>query len=270
MRLASASTVATQRALDLGGTIDDVSRLKDTVDSLRSLPARPTARVVFDAQEAPARYTSAVKAIHEVSDVMGEIIDSQGVARIGVDAYRARARAYLDALGADVDVWEIGNEVNGDWLGSTPEVVRKIAAAYDEAKARRVRTALTLYYNEGCGAPPDHEMFAWADANLPPAMRDGLDQILVSYYEDDCGGRHPDWPVVFHRLARMFPRPALGFGECGTAHAGAKEAQLLRDYGTRIEEPRFVGGFFWWYFSKDMVPKTRPLWEVLRRIMAGG
>lgn len=253
-----------------GVTIDDVSALEDTVDSLRSLPVRATARVVFDAQEGPAHYTSAVKAIHRVSDVMGEILDSQAIGHIDVGAYRARARDYLEALGSDVDVWEIGNEVNGDWLGPTPEVVAKISAAYDEARARRVRTALTLHYEEGCGASIDHGMFRWADTNLPSAMRAGLDQVLVSYYEDDCAGRQPDWPAVFRRLAPMFPRAVLGFGECGTAHPAAKEAQLLRDYRIRIDEPRFVGGFFWWYFSEDMVPKTRPLWDVLRRVTSGG
>ncbi|HEX8794554.1 MAG TPA: hypothetical protein VF765_26595, partial [Polyangiaceae bacterium] len=198
------------------------------------------------------------------------ILDSQFVVDIGVDAYRARTREYLDALGADVDVWEIGNEVNGEWLGATSDVVRKISGAYDEAKGRGVRTALTLHYDEGCVDAPDHEMFAWAGAYVPPAMRDGLDQVLVSYYEDDCGGRRPDWPAVFQRLARMFPRAALGFGECGTARSAAKEQQLRLDYGTRIDEPRFAGGFFWWYFSEDMIPKTRPLWGVLRGIMAGG
>jgi hypothetical protein len=251
-------------------TIDDVSALEDTVDSLRSLPTRPTARVVFDAHEPPERYAGPVKAIHEVSGVMGEILDSQGIAAIGVDAYRARARDYIDALGPDVDVWEIGNEVNGDWLGPTPDVVRKIAAAYDEARLHGVRTALTLHYDEGCGGAPDHEMFPWARAHLPAATREGVDEVLVSYYEDDCGGREPDWPAVFRHLARLFPRAALGFGECGTARGGAKEAQLVRDYRTRIDEPRFVGGFFWWYFREDMVPKTRPLWDVLRRVMAGG
>ena len=253
-----------------GVTIDDVSAPEETVDSLRSLPSRATARIVFDLTESPERYTSAVKSIHSVSDVMGEIVDSEGVARIGVDAYRARARDYLDVLGPDVDVWEVGNEVNGEWLGSTPEVVDKISAAYEEAAARGVRTALTLHYSEGCMRAVDHEMIRWAEANVPAAMRTGLDRVFVSYYEDDCAGPRPDWSAVFRRLARVFPRAALDFGECGTAHAAAKESQLLADYGLRIDEPRFVGGFFWWYFREDMVPKSRPLWGVLRRIMAGG
>lgn len=111
-------------------------------------------------------------------------------------------------------------------------------------------------------------MFGWAETNVPAEMKEGLSYVFVSFYEDDCKGPTPDWPAVFRRLARMFPRASLGFGECGTAHPGLKEAYLNRYYGIRVDEPRFVGGYFWWYFSQDMVPRSRPLWGSLKRVMA--
>jgi hypothetical protein len=27
--------------------------------------------------------------------------------------------------------------------------------------------------------------------------------------------------------------------------------------------PDYVGGYFWWYFAEDMVPKTKPLFATL-------
>ena len=27
--------------------------------------------------------------------------------------------------------------------------------------------------------------------------------------------------------------------------------------------PRFIGGFFWWYFREDMVPSSTEYWSVL-------
>src|SRR5690606_24795448 len=100
-----------------GVTVADPYALDATVDALRSLPARPTARIVFDEGVPAATYADVVPAIHAVADVMGEILDSQFVADIGVDAYRARTREYVAALGPSVDIWEVGNEINGEWLG---------------------------------------------------------------------------------------------------------------------------------------------------------
>jgi len=249
-------------------TIDDAWSVDATVESLRALPVRPTARVVFDVTISAAEYRGPVAAIHEVSDVMGELVDSQFVANLDAEAYARRAEEYMDALGSSVNTWEIGNEVNGEWLGATRDVVAKMSAGYAAARGRCSPTALTLYYNDGCWADADHEMFAWAEANVPAAMRQGLDYVLVSYYEDDCGGVRPDWPAVFRRLAGMFPSAALGFGECGTSRPSAKPGYLSRYYGMRLSEERFVGGFFWWDFSSDMVPRSKPLWGVLHRLMA--
>jgi len=198
---------------------------------------------------------------------MGEVVDSKFVSKIDVTSYGRRTKEYLDVLSPSVDVWEIGNEVNGEWLGSTPDVVAKISAAYELVKQRKKPTALTLYYNEGCWLRADHEMFAWADRNVPAAMKDGLDYVLVSYHEDDCHGSKPDWAAVFHHLAAMFPTSELGFGECGTVRADAKENSLADYYRTRPAEDRFVGGYFWWYFSQDMVPRSKPLWKVLYQVM---
>lgn len=238
------------------------------VESLSALPVRATARVVFDEGQSASYYVPATAAIHRVSDVMGELVDSLYVKRFSVAAYRARAREYLGALGANVDLWEIGNELNGEWLGDTPDVIAKVSGAFEEVKAAGRPAALTLYYNEGCSESASHEMFRWTEANVPAALREGVDLVLLSYYEDDCRGPAPSWPDVFARLGRIFPRARLGIGECGTEDGARKEALVRKYYGMKLTEPRFVGGFFWWYFTTDMVPRTRPLWPVLAEAMS--
>ena len=250
-----------------GVTVTDPWNTGPTVAALGALSRRPTARVVFDEREPAAGYVPVVAAIRGAADVMGELLDSQYVATVSVQQYLDRTREYLDALGASVDVWEVGNEVNGEWLGAAADVVAKVRGAWQLVRARGGRTALTLHYDEGCGAPADHEMFAWVEAQLPAELRGGLDWVLVSYYEDDCHGRQPDWAAVFARLATLFPGARLGIGECGTAVAGAKEAMLRRYYGMRLAEPRFIGGFFWWHFNEDMVPATTPLWSSLDEVL---
>lgn len=251
-----------------GVTIDDIAPLAETLESLRGFAVRPMSRVVFDEGQPAEYYRAALPQIHRVSDVMGELLDSQFVATLGVRAYAARGRNYLDTLSSDVDIWEVGNEVNGEWLGESPAVVAKTFAFFQEVRARgRARTALTLHYNEGCGVDHEHDMFAWAERYVPEEMKQNLNYVFVSYYEEDCEHRVPAWGPVFEHLGRMFPRAALGFGEVGTKNGSDKARYLARYYTMKIDAPRFVGGFFWWYFSDDMVPRTRPLWSVLNEAM---
>lgn len=258
-----------------GVTVDDVfSDLPGIVDSLRALPHRPTTRIVFDEGRPASQYDAAVTAIHAVSDVMGEILDSEYVAQTSVAAYRARTSEYLAAFGSRVDIWEVGNEINGEWVDTSPggvaDVVAKMSGAFDLVRAAGGRTALTLY---GCSDSVDssHDMLTWAAANVPARMRDGLDQVLVSFYEGDCGVAPPDWPTVFHRLRAIFPTASLGFGETGAVtSSGARITDasvagpyLQRYYGMAIDEPGYIGGHFWWYFAEEMVPRTSPMFTVL-------
>jgi hypothetical protein len=246
-----------------GVTIDDIEPLDATLESLRALSVRPMSRVVFDAGMPASYYRAAVSSIHRVSDVMGELVDSQAVAKVDADAYAKRANDYLDLLDSSIDVWEVGNELNGDWLGETPDVIAKTFAFYRLVRSRsRARTALTLHYDAGC-SDAEHAMFRWSERYLPQEMKENLDYVWISYYEDDCEGRRPDWGPVFARLGRIFPRARLGFGECGTKYGSEKEKYLARYYTMAIDHPRFVGGYFWWYFSADMVPRTKPLWSLL-------
>jgi hypothetical protein len=244
--------------------VTDVSEVAETVESLHRLPVRPTARIVFDGGVPPGAYVDAVRAIHGAAWVMGELLDSEDVVGIGLPDYLERARRYLDALGDDVDLWEMGNEINGEWLGDSATVVAKVQGALELARARGKATAITLHYNEGCSTSADHELFTWVNEQLRARVRDLADYVLLSYYEDHCAGEQPVWPIEFERLAAAFPRARLGFGECGTEHGDRKAEYVQRYYSMRVPVPRYVGGYFWWYFSEDMVPPQKPLWGVLR------
>lgn len=246
-----------------GVTTDSTSSLSSIVTSLKNLSKMPMTRIVFDENVAAKDYKDAVTKIAPVSYVMGELLDSYYVRQYSLTQYKKRATEYIDLLGDKVDLWEIGNEVNGEWLGTTKSVVDKIQAAYDIAKSKNVKTALTLYYNEGCWEKSSNEMFKWAEANLSAGMKQGLDYVWISYYEDDCNGRQPDWQDVFTRLGAMFPNSKIGIGECGTKRTALKASYVNRYYGMEIDHPNYVGGYFWWYFKQDMVPFSKPLWKVL-------
>jgi hypothetical protein len=246
-----------------GVTIDSISNLSSIKTSLSKLSRPATARIVFDEGMGPSYYKNATTQLSSVANVMGELLDSYYVKSFSVAAYKQRTTNYVNALRSTVHIWEIGNEINGEWLGTTSNVVAKMTGAYDIVKGKGLRTALTLYYNDQCWSKPSNEMFTWANKNVPTRMKQGLDYVFISFYEDDCNGIKPDWQGVFERLGRMFPNAKIGFGEVGTKYASRKEEYIKRYYRMQINHPRYVGGYFWWYFKQDMVPYTKPLWGVL-------
>lgn len=246
-----------------GVTIDDISELSSIVESLQRLARKPTARIVFDETMGPSYYRKAAVTMSSVSYLMGEILDSAYVKRFSVSGYLNRTTRYLDAMSDVIHIWEVGNEVNGEWLGTTSTVVAKISGAYDLVKARGKVAALTLYYNEDCWSRRANEMFTWAQNNIPARMKQGLDYVLISYYEEDCNDLRPDWPTVFAKLAAMFPNSRIGFGEIGATDPARKAELLTRYYTMKIDQPNYIGGHFWWYYREDMVPWTEPLWTTL-------
>ncbi|MDD5361071.1 MAG: T9SS type A sorting domain-containing protein [Ignavibacteria bacterium] len=253
-----ASVIDTNRVYGL--TLDAVNNLAQIDTALARLCKKPTTRIVFDEFVAATDYTAAVNTIHNYSFIMGELLDSYYVKQYTLATYTARANEYLSTLGTKVDIWEIGNEINGEWLGTISDVVAKMDTAYSIFKAANKKTELTLYYNKDCWSNSKNEMFYWVNTNVKTKLRNGLDYVLVSYYEDDCNGLQPDWQKVFDSLHVLFPNAKLGIGECGTTTTSNKEAYITRYYKMNITTPNFVGGYFWWYFHQDCVPYTSALW----------
>lgn len=250
-----------------GVTLDSVDSIPEILDALGNLNKTPMSRIVFDEWVPASDYWVPAGQLYEKSYVMGELLDSYYFIHYNLSQYKARTRDYLNTLGTKVDLWEVGNEINGEWLGGTSAVVAKMAAAYDIVKAKGGRTALTLYYNPDCWSKPSHEMFRWTAANVPDRMKSGLDYVFVSYYEEDCNNYQPDWQSVMSKVSAIFPNSKVGIGECGTRQQDLKSSLLKQYYSMNLSLPSFVGGYFWWYFNQDMVPKTKPLWSVLNNIL---
>lgn len=246
-----------------GVTVETLDNIDATVEALRKMKYKPTVRIVFHEKIPAITYLEPLKKIHEVSYIMGELADSYYMKNYSISEYRTMTRDYLDTLSSVVDIWEFGNEINGEWLGKTSEVIAKISYSFGEIKKRKQVAALTLYYNEGCWEKKDAEMFTWSKKNIPEKIRRNTDYVFISYYEDDCDGKQPDWEKVFNQLAELFPGSRIGFGEVGSKFDDKKSDYIKKYYSLQIPHSRYVGGYFWWYFSQDMVPDSKPLWQTL-------
>jgi hypothetical protein len=275
-----AATVSAARARPpatplYGVTVDDVSNVSGLVQSLRSLPRRPTTRIVFDLGEPAGYYAGAAAALRPVSNLMGELLDSSYETHISAAAFSGRVDSFLAELRGKIDVWEIGNEVNGNWLGPYTDVEAKLVEAYDAVSAAHQRTALTLYYNIGCGdGPSELDPLAFSRRYVPARVRNGLDFVFLSYYEQQCRGIRPSaaaWQRYFTKLHALYPHAKVGFGEVGLTDpaddstSGYAAGMIRHYYGLPIHLPYYVGGYFWWYFAEDCVPyNSKPLFGALR------
>ncbi len=266
-----------------GVTLDNTADIRpgaldEEVASLQALPTTPIARVVMDVGTKPAAYRAAVDALHPLSYLMAELGDSSEMRNESVAAYKRFEQALVTAYSGTIELWEIGNEVNGEWVGSTSKEVAKITDAYESVTAVGGATELTLYYNPDCFTKPSHEMFTWAQANIPAFMKAALDDVLISYYPDDCHNYWPSpagWQSVFDRLHTMFPNARIGFGESGIStdrgSSATKAALLSRYYSLAVSGDNYVGGYFWWYYAEDALPyQGNDVWNALDSAMTTG
>ena len=246
-----------------GVTVDDgwndtsTNRTK-LIAALKACPVKPTVRIVMDKAVQPSAYVSLFQSIHAVAYVMACPCDSTYMASYTtVDAYRKRFSDSVAALGPYVDLWEVGNEINGEgWLGNDPQFIAdKMVAAYAYIKGLGLKTVLTPY--EFRPGDQSISMEAWLLQYVPLDMRQGVDYVMVSYYEDDNGGYQPSWATVFANLQTLFPNSKLGIGECGNTASNAtlatKTAMANHYYQMPKYLPSYVGGYFWWYWAEDCV-----------------
>jgi len=256
-----------------GITVDDTSKLSLTLDSITRLSQKTMVRIVFDYGMNPVDYSNAVNQIDSIAYTMAEPVDSSDMTKYSTYQYSNRFSQYLSAFGNQIEIWEIGNEVNGEWLGNATSVSDKIAAAYDLVKAAGKKTALTLHYNVGgdCPTYPVNEMYSWVNKYVPERMRQGVDYVFFSYYPENCPEISPNWELEFQKIGNIFPNSKLGFGELGyeVGTQAQKEALIKRFYPMKINHPRYVKGIFWWYFKEEMVPYTSYLWGVLNKAIGG-
>ena len=258
-----------------GVTLDSVTNYKAQVTALQKFPYVPTARVVLDPGTTPADYSTAISAISKSAYVMAELQDSVDMKSQTVASFQARAQTYFAGLKNSVDIWEVGNEINGNWLGT--DVENKLRAGFKVLDDAKATTAITFFYFGEPGQPGNcipgsqYEMFNWISnlqqLNLPVSQRDpqnekmrlNVDYIFVSWYPQQCNDIKPNWANVFARLATIYPNAKIGFGEIGTAkpqYGSTYELNLIKEFyplASRVQMPSsYVGGYFWWYFAQEM------------------
>ncbi len=268
-----------------GVTVDRRTRYRDVISSIADLvdhrPGVAYVRIVFDLGVGPKGYDAI---IHEAERqgvvVVGQVFDSSYMRHATVAEFEARWRNYVDHF-PDIGVWEVGNEVNGGWLGDdVPEKVA-YAARYVKATDPTDTTVLTLFWQLGTADSPATSVFQWARDQISPALVADTDVIALSTWIGGAplGIAHDE---VFERLHAMFPGKRIAMGELGYWEPNTSRVwwwRSQRDPTTKVRAalarhmylanlafPSSVGGGFWWYYVTEM-SKREPLWDTLHHVI---
>jgi len=263
-----------------GVTFDNISGGADALQTVAQLYGRDGwVRIVFDRSQPASAYVDEIAAAHAAGlRVVGELLDSLYMASISDAGWQQRVASYVSTL-PDVDEWEVGNEVNGNWLGNG--VAAKIAYAANFVKQHtRARTLLTLYWQLG-EDDAAHSMFTWAAANLGPAAA-SIDDIGISLYPEN-NPMGSSFDRVMRTLHAQFPGQRLMITELGywsrdLGHTwwwgsqsdpyGAGRLAVAGLYQSAVFGfPYSGGGTFWWYYLQEMTPGSA-LWQNMHDLHA--
>ena len=279
--------------------------LHKVIPALTHLSVTPTVRITFTLEVGSGKqgatagtYEPALRrlkaSVNFSTDqhplVMGETVDSSYMLCFTRSDHAARWNDYVNHLGPYVDVWEIGNEINGNWLyntgpnaddggescppgwpggvpaTTTEDVANKMVDAYTIVKAAGKLAALTLTFCP-TDLPAPNQPFKWVKHYVPATMRNGMDYVLISYYPDPAGCAYglpkaSDWVRWFQQLHTVFPNAKLGIGEWGySSYRPPSGLSTLLEEGYAVNPSAslpagtWVGGVFYWEFGLTAVPR---------------
>lgn len=262
-----------------GVTFDDVSGGASDLSTVRQLvngdPQDGWVRIVFDRSEPASYYRPEVDAAHALGlHVVGQLLDSSDMSSVSLAQWQARVASYVGTL-PTVDEWEVGNEVNGSWLGRNVPAKIAYAAGYVRSHTT-ARTLLTLYWQLG-EDDAAHSMFTWMKANLPASTLGAIDDLGLSMYPED----HP-MGAAFDRVMATLHAAApqqrlliteLGYWSYDLGHTwtwgstsdptGAGRQSVAALYQSAILGYSFSGGgAYWWYYLEEALPQNQ-LWSTL-------
>lgn len=231
-------------------------------------------RIVFDREQPASSYRDVVAQVRAAGlHVVGQFVDSSDLARVGQAAWERRVAEYVTTLPL-VQEWEVGNEVNGSWLGGAVTDKVRYAAAYVKAHTD-ARTLLTLYWQLG-EDDAAHSVFTWVDRRLDPDLLRSVDDVGLSVYP----GEHPlgaAFDRVFRTLHRRLPAQHLLVSELGygspdldrtwwwgsPSDVDAGQAAVADLYSrAALGYPYSRGGPYWWYFLTEGAPGS-PVWSAI-------
>jgi len=261
-------------------TTDYVNVIQSVSDMVENVPTDAYARIVFD-EFVPATHYDAIVAAAQAAGVtvVGQILDSTSLPYYTLAQFQARVQEYVGHF-PQIDIWEIGNEVNGEWLGTQVREKIEYAAGYIKSADPGDTTMLTFFWQMGTADQASNTLFQWIADNVSPALTANLNVIALSTWIGGApfGIAHDE---VFERINAIFPAQTVVMGELGYWSRGTTKAWWWRSrdnptttvrralaehmYLANLAFPYSDGGVFWWYYYQEMYGGTS-LWDTVNEV----
>ncbi len=172
--------------------------------------------------------------------------------------------------------WEVGNELNGDWLGgaSASMTCDQVYHIYSAGAAKikeldpSLETVATLYWWDGTAPDTEHSLFGWLKRYSRQGFGHDLDVLSLSLQPDD----NPvglAFETIFERVQAELPDKSLMLGSLGYVDKdklqgywwfrpddvpAAREDLLVFAATASCAMPHSLCGGFWWQTLEQMIP----------------
>ena len=212
--------------------------------------------------------------------VMGCLLDTaQWPKTMTPPIYTERVKNIVLHYKGKIDAWEVGSEINGDWLGGSsdplsPDQVYKIFTA-GAAKAKELdpetETVATLYWWETTAPDRAHSLSGWLKRYAPKGFAKTVDVVgLELYPEDNPVGLSLE--RAFDTAADALPGTKLMLSSFGYVEKdvlkgywwlaaddvdGARKDLLILYTVASCAMRGSVCGGFWWQTLDQMLPVGR-------------
>jgi hypothetical protein len=209
--------------------------------------------------------------------ILGGVLDTaQWPRTLTPEIYAARAKALASHYRDDVDAWEVGSEINGDWLGgaraplTSDQVFRIYAAGAAAARAAAPKAELvaTLYWWEETAPDRAHSLSGWLANYVPKGFGRDVDLVGLDVFpEDNPAGLGLE--RAFDELSSALPENKIFLSSFGYVEEdklkgywwltpddvdGARKDLLLLYTAGSCAMTRSVCGGFWWQTLDQMLP----------------
>ena len=296
--------------LRFGLTLDEslLKRLDDLESIVRAVRRSGTnwVRLVFRANSSDFLYSSP-RSFNEydgiIEDltrnkikVMGCALDSTAWPKtMTPELYAERVNNLVLHYRGRISSWEVGTEINGDWLGGvsapfTPEqVYLTYAAGVDKVKELdpALETVATLYAWEETAPDLEHSLSSWISARATRGFGRNLDVVGLSIQPED-NPLGMGFERAFDATAEALPKQKLMISSLGyvekkdlkgywwlapdDADSARKDVSTLYTTASCAMARSLCGGF-WWQTLDQMLPpgrrKTTDLYRAWRRTLDG-
>jgi|GEM_PF-1673417 len=211
--------------------------------------------------------------------IMGTVLDTgQWPRTMTPEVYAQRTQNLVLHYKEQIRSWEVGNELNGDWLGgvSSPLTCDQVYRIYSAGAAKvkeldpSLETVATLYWWDGTAPDAEHSLFGWLKRYSRQGFGRNLDVLSLSLQPDD----NPvglAFETIFERAQGELSDKSLMLGSLGYVDKeklqgywwlrpddipAAREDLLVFAATASCAMPRSLCGGFWWQTLEQMIPSN--------------